>query len=245
MPALLAALAAGGLASCATAPPQVRPDAKTDAVLNAMSSKLEAARTVRVHADRAASTGFHAGLPMAEKSSGDLVVRRPDKMAARLKTNLGSRSISLAAGSLTVVDHAAKTHATVQAPADIDSAVRSAQAVYGVIPPSAELLVNHPRAFLLDGVKSVSHGGRERIAGTECDKLSFEQDGMAWTLWVSTADSLPRRMTVSYPNGEGGAPLVMSTTFSQWRLDAPVSDSELSVAIPAGSRAIEMIPLVP
>ncbi len=245
MPAILAAVAAGGLASCATATPQVRPDAKTDAALNAMSSRLEAAKTVRVHAERVASTGFTVGMPMAEKSSGDLVIHRPDKLSARVKTNHGSRSIALAAGSLTVVDHSAKTHSTVKSPTNIDDAVRSVQSIYGVTPPSAELLVNHPRTFLLEGVKSVTHSGMERIAGTECDKLNFEQDGFAWSLWISTADSLPRRMTLTYPNGEGGPPLVMTTSFSQWQLDSPVSDSELSVGIPKGSRAIEMIPLVP
>jgi hypothetical protein len=210
-----------------------------------MSDKLAAAKTLRVSTTRTASPGFTAGIKLAESATGDLVLRRPNKLAANMKTSDGARTLGFDGSNLILVDHAAGTHAIVKATGDIDHAVRSIQNTYGVAPPVSELLANHPRALLLDGVKTGKHTGTESVGGVECDRLAFEQDGCSWQLWVATGDKLPRRITFTYPNGEGGAPLTMTATITKWELNAAVSDADLAVKAPSGSRAIEMIPIQP
>jgi hypothetical protein len=239
---VLALAGAALLSSCSTAP-TAKLDAKTDAALTAMCDKLAAAKTLRVSATRRNSPGFHAGVDVSESAEGSVVVRRPDHLAAQLKTNKGARKIGFDGKQLTIVDLAAGTHSTATAAGDIDRAVSGIQSIYGVTPPVAELLVNRPKAHLLTGVKTGKHVGTESIGGVVCDHLAFEQDGLSWQLWVATGDKLPRRISFAYPNGEGGAPLTATATLSQWKLDAPVSDAELSVKAPSGSRALEMITL--
>ncbi|MEI6536891.1 MAG: hypothetical protein WCN98_16215, partial [Verrucomicrobiaceae bacterium] len=60
--------AATGLVSCATTssstPAQL--DTRTASVLDAMSTKLASAKTLRVTATRTTSPGFHAGIPVAQ-----------------------------------------------------------------------------------------------------------------------------------------------------------------------------------
>ena len=241
---LLAIGASGWLGSCSSIPSSgARLDAKTDAVLTAMSDKLAAAKTLRVSSSRKASPGFHAGVAIAESSSGTVVVQRPDKLVARANTSEGKRTIGLTNGKVTLVDHKAGTHASVKAIGDIDQTLRSIEEIYGIMPPVAELLVNHPRAFLLDGVKTGSFVGNENVGGVSCDHLAFTQEGLTWDLWVATGDSLPRRMKVTYPNGTGGAPLTMTADISKWELGASLSAADLSIGIPADSVAVEMIPL--
>ncbi len=242
LPSLLAFAAAGVLSSCSTTPTAAL-DAKTDAVLGAMSDKLAAAKTLRVSATRTASRGFNAGMVVAETASGTVVVQRPNKLAARLRTSEGARAIGFDGGNLTVVDRTAGTHSVVKAPGDIDTTLRSIQRIYSLTPPVGELLANNPKALLLEGVKSGKHTGTESINGVKCDRLAFTQDGLSWNLWVATGDNLPRRISLTYPNGEGGAPLTMTATITKWELDAAVSGAELTVSAPAGSRAIEMISL--
>lgn len=232
------------LSNCATAP-RASVDAESTAVLEAMCQKLAAAQTIRVRATRTASPGFQAGTPVAESASGTIVVSRPSRMVARMQTSEGARTVAFDGSQLTVVDYAAKTHASVKAVGDIDTALRGVENVYGVTPPVAVLLANDPKAILLSGVKTGRAAGTEAIRGEACDRLEFTQDGFSWTLWVSAKDSLPRRMALSYPNRKGGKPLTMTAEMLKWELGAPVSPAELTASIPAGSRAVEMIPLQP
>lgn len=239
---LLALGAVVGVTSCAITP-GAKLDDKTTAVLSAMSDKLAAAKTLRVNSTRKASPGFHAGMLVAESASGSVVVRRPDKLAAQLKTSEGRRAIGFDGSNLTVVDYAANTHAIVKAPGDMDRAIRGIQKTYGLTPPTAELLVNNPRALMLEGVKSGKHTGTEAIGGVECDRLAFEQEGLSWKLWVATGDKLPRRISLTYPNGEGGAPLTLTADLTDWQLDVIVPVEDLTVKAPAGSHEIQMLPL--
>ncbi len=72
------------LSSCATLPEE-KVDPQAAAVLDAMSSKLADAKTLRVTARRTASPGFHVGLPVGEKVNGVIVVRRPNQLTARME----------------------------------------------------------------------------------------------------------------------------------------------------------------
>ena len=242
---LLAFGASGWLCSCSTTSTSTHAqlDAKTDAVLTAMSDKLAAAKTLRVSATRTSSKGFHAGMDMAESATGTLAVQRPNTLAAVMRTSEGNRSVGLSNGTVTLVDHKAGTHSTVKAMGDLDQTLHSIENTYSIMLPVAELVANHPRAFLLDGVKTGRCVGTDDIGGVACDHLAFTQDHMSWDLWVATGDGLPRRMTITYPNGEGGAPLTMQADISKWELNAFMSAADLTVGVPADSRDIDMIPL--
>ncbi len=232
-----------GLTSCVTTP-EAKLDDKTASVLDGMSDKLAGAKTLSVNVKRTASPDFFAGTNIAESTSGTVLVQRPDKLAARMQSGNAPRSMALNGNTLTLVDHAAQTHAVVDAPGDIDTAVRSIYETFGFMPPVAELLVNDPKALMLEGVRQATYVGTQSIGGVECDRLAFQQDGLSWQLWVATSDSLPRRIVQTYPTVEGGKPLNISADFSNWKLNPALKESDFVVKIPSGSQAIEMIPIM-
>jgi hypothetical protein len=245
---LLALGASTGLVSCATSggTSNAKLDPKTTTVLDAMSAKLSAAKTLRVNTTRTNSAGFYTGVSVAQSASGTVAVERPNKFAAHLKTSEGNRDFGFDGSTIIVVDHKAGTHGTVKAAGDIDRAVNGVAATYGVTPLLGELLANNPKAILLEGVKTGKYVGTDKVGATACDHLSFTQDGqITWELWVATSDQLPRRITMTYPNGEGGAPLTMTSNMSNWQLNTPLSANELTIKAPSGSRELEMIPLHP
>lgn len=231
------------LCSCATMEPKPQLDAKSAEIIHAMSGKLAAAKTVRISATRTASPGFFVGETVAMEAHINGVLQRPDKLASTARTNLGTREIRYDGKQLLLVDRAAKTHALVPAPATIDEAVTSIEQHYGFMPPLAELVVNNPEAVLLDGVKSGHWVSTEAIGKEPCEHLAFQQDNLAWEIWVSAQDQLPRQLRVTYPNGEGGQPMVMTVTIQNVVLDGPVNAAEFKLTIPAGSRELQMIPL--
>jgi hypothetical protein len=235
-------LCAAGLSSCTTSvPPQA--DAQASAVLEAMSQRLASARSLRVTATRDASPGLYAGLEVAEHARVRAVVSRPNRLLAVADTNLGRRSLSYSGSEIVLIDHKAKTHAKVPAGREIDSAVRGVEEVYGVMPPLAELLANHPRDFLMEGVTRSQHAGIQTVEGVRCDHLVFKQAHLDWELWVATGDRLPRKMVITHPNGEGGPPLKVTLLIKSWDLQTPVTEADLTLRVPSGSTAVEMIPL--
>ena len=243
-PGMLAMLTISLLASCASFP-TTKVDSKSEAVIQAMSDKLAAAKTVRVNLNRTASPGFYTGLVVPKKSSGTVVVQRPGKLAAKMNTSEGARLIGFDGRNLTVVDRVSGTHTVAKATGDIDQAVRGIKSTYGVTPPLGGLLANDPRSVLLGPVKTGKYIGTETIDGVECDHMAFTEEYLTWQIWVATGDKLPRRVSYTYPNGEGGDPLIMTAVIAKWQLDVPVAASELAVKPPAGSRALKRIPIQP
>lgn len=243
---ILGVLAASLLASCATtSSPTGRLDARTSAALSAMSAKLASAKTLRVHAQRTATSGYFLGDEMAENARITASIQRPNKFAAQLRTNRGSRSVVYDGRQLLLADHTAKTHAMTSAPPTFDQALRVWHESYGYLPPLAELLVNNPGSFLLEGVSKGSYAGTSVIDGEITEQFTFTQNGFSWSLWISTGSGLPKKIESTYPNGEGGAPLKLAAVISKWELDAPLSSSVFTVREPQNSASISMIPLNP
>ncbi len=239
---LFAVGAAVGLSSCASSS-QPRLDAKTSSILQAMSDKLAAAKTLRVTAARTASPGFYIGFDVAENAQVTAVVSRPNKLRAEAETNLGKRSVGYDGKTVTFIDHKAGTHAQVKAGLDLEDTARSLQNTYGVMPPLVELLANHPREFLLEGVTRGEFKGMERIGGSACDHLAFKQERLEWDIWVDSTNLLPKKMVIKHPNGEGGPPLQVTLTIEKWELNAAMSPADLALSIPKGSTSVAMLPL--
>lgn len=241
-PALFLLIAAG-LSSCVSSARPHGADPQAASVMEAMSRRLASARHLRVTATREADPGFYVGFDVAEQARIRAVVSRPGRLLAVADTNLGRRSVGYDGREIVFIDHKAKTHARAKAGHDIDSAVRELENAYGVMPPLAELLVNQPSSFLMEGVTRAQHQGTEKIQGTLCDHLAFQQANLSWELWVATTDHLPRKMVVTHPNGEGGSPLKVTLLIKSWDLQTPVSDADFSLPVPAGSTLVEMVPL--
>lgn len=239
---LLASAGMLTLTACSTTGSKPALDAKTAEVLDAMSSRLSAAKTLRATATRTATPGFFAGDAIADEADIVAVVRRPQQFAARANTNQGRRLAGYDGKTITLVDSKAGTHAQVAVSGDLDAAVKRIHSSYGFVPPLAELLANDPKALLLEGVTRGRHAGRSIAGGVMCDHLVLTQEGLTWELWVD-ADHLPRRLIVSWEGGDGAQDQSMSLIIRKWEVDPPLSTADLNVPIPSGSRLIDLVPI--
>jgi hypothetical protein len=231
------------LAGCATTTgPKPPMDARTQEVLDAMSAKLASANTIRFSGTRTAPPGFHAAVDFGERTEMRGALRRPREIAVTFTSSEGNRALGYNGSELILVDYKTNTHARSPAPPTPEATLRAMDATYDFIPPASEVLVNHPEEYLLEGVLSVRHAGQEVVEGVACDHLVFQQKTRRRDLWVGTADHLPRRVTITYPN-EGATPVAVTTFVRQWQLNAPVSDADVTVAIPAGSKELEAVRL--
>ena len=240
---LLATAVAAGLVACAGIVPKASSvDPATQEVLSTMSAKLASAQTLRFSGTRAAPSGFHAAVDFGEKTHMNGALRRPNHIVVNFDSAEGNRMLGYDGAQLVLVDRKAHTHVKSPAPPTGEAVLRAIDRSYNFIPPAAEFLVSDPQAYLQEGVLSVRHAGQETIEGVPCDHLFFQQQNRTRDLWVAKSDHLPRRITITYPNG-GATPLAVTTTIHRWQINAPVTDADVAIKIPADSTELESIPL--
>lgn len=233
------------LASCASTGESAIKGKKTALVITAMSDKLAAAKTLRFEATRSASPSLFGGLDAPGHSRLSGVLKRPGSLKIEEQTREGRRTLIYDGREIVLIDHRAGNHARVAASPTLDAATYWVASRYGFKPPLAEVLVNNPATFMLDGVTRASFVGTEMVQGINCDHLTFRQPGVKWDLWVSVADSLPRQIIHSYPPyGRRGARTV-STAIHRWRLDPSVPASTFKIGLPEGSQRVELSPPKP
>ena len=238
---LLTTLTLGSLASCSIY--STRVDHEAAALLHSMSDKLSKAGTLRVVAEREVTPESHLGVTLPEKATVEAVVRRPNRLVVKSSSKLGDRAVSYDGKELLYADYEGGTHAKINARADIDSTARAVAEVYGAMPPLVELLANDPLSFLMENVTEGRHAGKEVTDGVATEHLKFQQDGIAWELWIGTADSLPRKMTVTLPAGDGGPPPSMTLRIKNWEMNPVLTATDLRLSVPSNCTAVEMIPL--
>ena len=102
---------------------------------------------------------------MAEDARVEIRVLRPNKLSARLNTNLGVRRVFADGRNLTVLDEKAKTYAIVPMRTNIDGVVAALDERYGFTPPLAEFAVSNPYQGIREQAQSVSYVGRESVSG--------------------------------------------------------------------------------
>lgn len=234
--ALLTGCAGAGAGSKAPADPRVQE------VLGAMSAKLSAAHTLRFTGTRSTPSGFHAAVDLGESTNMTGVLRRPNQIVVTFNSSEGRRVLGYTGTEMILVDYKAHTHARSPAPPTGEGVLRAIDKKYNFVPPAAEFLTGNPQAYLMEGVTAVQHKGQDNIEGTVCDHLFFQQNGRTRDLWIATSDRLPRRITITYPNGTA-PPIPITTTIHKWQINPPVTDADLAVNIPNGSSEVETIPL--
>lgn len=239
---LLATAMVTCVASCASTSSSSLLDARTQGVLDAMSTKLAAAQTLRFTGTRTAPSGFHAAVDFGENTRMTGALRRPNKIVVNFSSAEGGRVLGYNGSELVLIDLKAGNHVRVPAPPTGEAVLRSMDASYNFIPPAAEFLVGNPEAYLLEGVTSVRYVGQESVGGVVCDHIFFDQKTRTRDLWVAQSDHLPRRITITYPNGTA-TPEAITTTIHEWRINAPVSDDDLAFKIPANSVKVESVRL--
>ena len=151
------------------------------------------ARTIRTYLDE-------SGQPLHIVHSMNVIVRRPDRLAAYVSGDDGAHDMFYDGKSVTVFSPASNEYAAINAPADIASALDEAQNKLSVDFPLAEFFTEAPDQTLMHGVIAGWQVGTAKIDGVECQHLFFSQrGGIEVELWVErNSGAVPHRLIVTY-----------------------------------------------
>lgn len=236
---ILALMVAAGFSSCTTTSSSTTMDPKADPTLTAMSGKIAQAKTIRVTATHKIDAALGVGSKL-EDGPIEITVKRPNKFYSIQLAQAETREIAFDGKMLCVMHPTLKHHAIKPMSASsVEQFADRVEAQFGFRPPVAELVSGDVLGQLLLHVTSTTVSGVERLDGTKCKRLHFEQPGMSGDVWVGVESNLPVRYRMAFPEVKGKP--VWDIRLSKWELDGSVDESLFSKRPAADSSQVQLI----
>jgi len=114
------------------------------------------------------------------------------------------------------------------------------------------LLRDDVRMALLEGVKTATYAGKEKIGGRECDHLKFQQDEFDWELWVATGETpVVVKVVTDMSKGMGGRDeqmpgmrgmkMTVTNLFDDWSPGADLPADAFVFHPPEGAKKVDSL----
>lgn len=211
------------------------------AVLHEMSDRLASIENLTFDATRHIDAALLEGRNAAEDAQIHVMLKRPDKVHAISRSNLGVRHFYFDGRSVTVYDESKNMYATVPMEGTIDEMVARLEDRFGFVPPLAEFIVNDPWAKIQGQVRAGRIVGTEMVGGKSCQKMQLTGEVATADLWVSADEDLPCRLVATFTEIEGD-PQVRAD-FSNWKSAPELTNDMFTFKPPSGARQIPMVPV--
>jgi len=199
----LAVVALLGVAAAQAAPPTDKPEAapketaqaapaakapditpETANALGAMCEFLKAQPVMAFRAEVSQEQVYPKGQTVQVNRVLDVVLRRPDKLYARVTGDGRDRLFVYDGKTATRADLDKGVYAVLDAPATVDALLTMLEEKYGIVAPLSDILYADPCASLLDDVQVGDTLGDHLAAGKSCRHLLFTQKNADWQLWI-------------------------------------------------------------
>lgn len=189
-------LVAAALLAAAGAPRAGEDDAM--AMLKAASDYVGRQERIELRFDSA----IEVITPQLEKieftNSGDLVLRRPDKLRAHRVGGYSDVTLFFDGATVSIYGKDQNAYAQFDGPKTVDQLFHALRAGHGVSLPGADLLLSNAYRVLSADVLEAKYIGRGVIDGRECEHLAFRNLDTDWQLWVETGDRpVPRQLVIT------------------------------------------------
>lgn len=172
-----------------------------------------------------------------------LVLKRPDKLYARITGDDRDRVFVYNGKTVAVGDFDKDVFAILDAPPTIDAMLDMLETQYGLVAPLADFLYSDPCPVLLDGVRTGDFVGEHQVGGRDCDHLVFAQSKTDWQLWVDSGRlPLPRKLVLTDKEVMGWPRYAV--TFTDWNLNPRINAGQFLFTPPKNAHQIDFMPLV-
>ena len=170
-------------------------------------------------------------------SVGEVALKRPDKLRARLGGDAPPFDFYYDGNSVSAVAPQTKVFSTLSAPGNIDEMLSGLQHETGIRFPSSPLLYSDPYSVLARNLLSAVVVGPTKVNGIACDHLAFRSPKVNWEIWIAAGpEALPLRLAVTFTDKPGFPRTVIE--FSHWNLHRTLSNASFVFHQPAGTKEI-------
>jgi hypothetical protein len=189
------------LATAAQAePPAKGPDidAKAAAAIASMCDFLKKQPVLAFTAEVSQEVVYPSGQTIQVNRVLDMVLKRPDKLYARITGDERDRVFVYDGKTAIRADLDKGVYAVLDAPPTVDGLLTLLAEKYGMVAPLSDFLVSDPCAALLNNVQVGDDLGEHLAAGKACEHLAFTQKDVDWQLWIENGKlPLPRKLVIN------------------------------------------------
>jgi len=211
--------------------------AKGDALLREMSKNMSAIQTFAYTVDEHRQSAGE-GAKGEKKMTRQVIVRRPNALAFSGKGDRGETAGWYDGKQLTLVSHRDKVWARGPMPPTLDEALDFLSTEYDVQMPTADLLYSSPYDAFMTSDTTGGWVDTQKIGDRSCEHLAYRQPVVDWEIWLSTDQSLPCQLKVTYKQIPGQP----STLVTYRGIQNPqVTDDTFKPKVPDGYHRIKII----
>ncbi len=199
--------------------PAIEP--KAVELLNAMSAKLDAAKSMSFSVKTAFEEPARNGQPLFYMVQASVSLERPDKMKI-VTSGDGPPSEFLYDGK-TIMEYLPTQNMVAEtgAPPSLAAMLDDVYEKYGFYFPFIHYIVDQSHEKLIDGLTSAFVIGQSKlVGGVTTDMVALANDNVQVQVWIGSDDKLPRQLWLTFTHAPQ-KPLRM-TEFSDWKLDQPI-----------------------
>ena len=95
----------------------------------------------------------------------------------------------------------------------------------------ANALADDPGDILMQGVTSCSYVGKDKVDGTDVDRMKFSQEGFDWELWVASEGKPLILRMIRIADADGGK-ATTTETYKNWKLDGEFAKDTFTFSAP-------------
>jgi hypothetical protein len=216
--ALVLGLAASAAGAGKPTPPPVQISPRALQILNGACELLSSARAFSYHAEIDFDSVLPSDVKLQFAAAMDFALQRPDHLAISYASDLGAKRVWYDGKTLTILDPAQMTYATVPVPASIDGMLEQVAREKNISVPLEDLDFSQPCDRIRPKLIQGGYIGIGDVNGVECDHLAFRQKDSQWQIWIERGKRpLPRKLVITYI----ALPMApqYSAILSQWNLD--------------------------
>jgi hypothetical protein len=175
--------------------PQLDPAAMS--ALDRMGTYLRTIKVFHVDCRTTRDEVLDDGQTIQVNGTADLLVKTPDKLRARVDTDLKTRSYFYDGKTFTLYGERLGFYATAPAPPTLRQLVDVLDDKYDIEIPLADLFLWGTDESTASQITAATDFGPSEVDGTACEHYAYRQPGVDWQVWLQQgANPLPRRIVI-------------------------------------------------
>ncbi|HEV7733538.1 MAG TPA: DUF2092 domain-containing protein [Candidatus Binatia bacterium] len=210
---------------------------KATAMLQAMSAKLAAAKTLRFNAVSSYESPSIPGPALVYMTLSEVTLQRPDKLVI-VSPGDGPASEFYYDGKVMMAYAPAENMVAIaDAPPTIDAMLKAAYQTADIYFPFTDLIVADPYKDMSAGLKWAFVIGQSKVVGgVTTDVVAIANEDVFVQLWIGADDKLPRMARAVFRDDPSR--LRQQVTFSDWKLDDAVAAEAFASTKASGAQKI-------
>jgi len=226
----------------AAAPSQAKPPAvepRATAALERMGAFLREQQSFTVRMTTETDYVLDTGQKVRLAATGDVRVRRPDRVRADVESERKDRQYYYDGTSFTIYGPKVGYYATVSAPPTILQTADMLQTRYGLELPMVDLFRWGSEESDFDEITSATYIGEARIDGVDTDHYAFRQPGLDWQIWIKRGEQpVPKKLVLTTTDDPARPERDIELS---WELGVRHPDSDFAFTPPKDSQQIKLV----